>query len=85
MGFLQNSVRNNPSLADDIYDMLRIIMELNAVNASPTNFEALGLNTEEVRKFNIVQLLRKLTDVGIPLPDDLKTMIDTMVPEITGG
>jgi ribonucleoside-diphosphate reductase beta chain len=85
MGFLQKSVRQDPSLSNEIYDMLRIILELNAANGNRTSFDALGLNAEEVRRFNIVQLVRKLTDVGIPLPDDLKATIDSMYPEISGG
>ncbi|HEY3683508.1 MAG TPA: ribonucleotide-diphosphate reductase subunit beta [Streptosporangiaceae bacterium] len=85
MGFLQSSIRKDPSLAEEIYDMLRIILELNAANNRQTSFAALGLNTEELRRFNIIQMVRKLTDVGIPLPDDLKKLIDSMFPEITGG
>ena len=85
MGFLQNSVRNNPAVADEIYEMLRIIMELNAVNSTQSSFDALGIDTEEIRRFNIVQLVRKLTDVGIGLPADLKAMIDAMYPEVSGG
>jgi ribonucleoside-diphosphate reductase beta chain len=85
MGFLQESVRNDPSLADEIYEMLRIIMELNATNATQASFDALGIDTEVIRRFNIVQLVRKLTDVGIDLPPDLKSMIDTMYPEVSGG
>jgi ribonucleoside-diphosphate reductase beta chain len=85
MGFLQESVRRDPSLAEEIYEMLRIILELNATNNGYTNFAALGLQTEEIRRFNIVQLMRKLTDVGIELPPDLKAQIDIMFPEITGG
>jgi len=85
MGFLQSAVQQDPSLAEEIYDMLRIILELNVANNRQTSFEVLGLNTEELRRFNIVQLVRKLTDVGIGLPDDLKKTIDAMVPEVTGG
>ena len=49
--------------------------------------EARSLKGKEkpVRRFNVVQLVRKLTDVGIPLPDDLKATIDKMYPEVTGG
>lgn len=85
MGFLQASIQRDPRLAEDIYDMLRIILELNAANNRRTSFEALGLNTEELRRFNIIQLVRKLTDVGIPLAPDLQATIDKMYPEITGG
>jgi ribonucleoside-diphosphate reductase beta chain len=85
MGFLQNSVREDPALADEIYEMLRIILELNATNNTQSSFDALGIDTEEIRRFNIIQLVRKLTDVGIPLPDDLKAVIDAMLPELTGG
>jgi ribonucleoside-diphosphate reductase beta chain len=85
MGFLQGAVREDPSLADEIYDMLRIILDLNTATGRPLALEALGLKTEEVRRFNIVQLMRKLTDVGIPLPDDLKRMVSAMNPEVSGG
>jgi ribonucleoside-diphosphate reductase beta chain len=85
MGFLQDSVRKDQSLAEEIYDMLRIILELNAANGNRASFDALGINTEDIRRFNIVQLVRKLTDVGIPLPADLKGVIDKMYPEISGG
>lgn len=85
MGFLQNSVREHPALAEEIYDTLRTILELNAATGNQTSFEALGLNTDEMRRFNIVQLTRKLADVGIPLPPDLQSVVDKMYPEVTGG
>jgi len=85
MGFLQDSVRRDPSLADDIFDMLRVILANNAATGTRASYEALGLNTEDIRRFNIVQLTRKLTDVGIPLPSDLQAVVDKMYPEETGG
>jgi ribonucleoside-diphosphate reductase beta chain len=85
MGFLQESVRRDPSLAEEIYDMLRIIFDMNSSQGNVLNLDALGLSVDELRRFNVVQLVRKLTDVGIPLPDDLKATIDKMYPEVTGG
>lgn len=85
MGFLQDSVRKDPSLANEIYDMLRIIFDMNSANGNTLNLDALGMNVDELRRFNVVQLVRKLTDVGIPLPDDLRSTIDKMYPEVTGG
>ena len=85
MGFLQESVRRDPSLANEIYDMLRIIFDMNSSQGNVLNLDALGLSVDELRRFNVVQLVRKLTDVGIPLPDDLKATIDKMYPEVTGG
>ena len=85
MGFLQESVRRDPSLANEIYDMLRIIFDINSSQGNVLNLDALGLSVDELRRFNVVQLVRKLTDVGIPLPDDLKATIDKMYPEVTGG
>jgi ribonucleoside-diphosphate reductase beta chain len=85
MSFLQSSVRRDPALAEEIYDMLRIIFDLNSSQGNVLNLDVLGLNVEELRRFNIVQLVRKLTDVGIPLPDDLRKTVDKMHPEVTGG
>lgn len=86
MGFLQRSVQRDPSLAEEIYDMLRIIFDLNQANRGGVlNLAALGISMEEIQQFNIVQLMRKLGDVGIPVPDDLRRMIDRMVPEVSGG
>jgi ribonucleoside-diphosphate reductase beta chain len=85
MGFLQDSIRKAPALAEDVYEMLRTILDMNSANGNQASFEALGLNTEEVRRFNIVQLTRKLADVGIPLPADLQDIINRMYPEVTGG
>jgi ribonucleoside-diphosphate reductase beta chain len=85
MSFLQSSVRRNPALAEEIYDMLRIIFDLNSSQGNVLNLDALGLSVDELRRFNIIQLVRKLTDVGIALPDDLRKTIDKMYPEVTGG
>jgi ribonucleoside-diphosphate reductase beta chain len=85
MSFLQSSVRRDPALAEEIYDMLRIIFDLNSSQGGRLNLEALGLSVDELRRFNIIQLVRKLTDVGISLPDDLRKTIDKMYPEVTGG
>jgi ribonucleoside-diphosphate reductase beta chain len=85
MGFLQDAVRKDPDLAEEIYDMLRVILDMNAATGNAISFAPLGLRTEEVQRFNVVQLIRKLTDVGIPLPADLQKMIDRMYPEVTGG
>ena len=85
MGFLQDSVRKDPALAEEIYDMLRIIFDMNSANGNVLNLDALGLSIDELRRFNVIQLVRKLTDVGISLPDDLRATIDKMYPEVTGG
>jgi ribonucleoside-diphosphate reductase beta chain len=85
MSFLQDQVRRDPAMAEEIYDMLRIIFDLNSSQGNVLNLDALGLSVDELRRFNIIQLVRKLTDVGISLPDDLKKTIDTMYPEVTGG
>lgn len=85
MGFLQGQVRRDPSLAEEIYDMLRVILEINSANRSRESFEVLGLSTDELQRFNIIQLTRKLADVGIPLPADLKALVDKLFPEVSGG
>jgi ribonucleoside-diphosphate reductase beta chain len=85
MSFLQDQVRRDPAMAEEIYDMLRIIFDLNSSQGNVLNLDALGLSVDELRRFNIIQLVRKLTDVGISLPDDLKKTIDKMYPEVTGG
>jgi ribonucleoside-diphosphate reductase beta chain len=85
MSFLQSSVRRDPALADEIHDMLRIIFDLNSSQDNVLNLETLGLSVAELKRFNIVQLMRKLTDVGIPLPDDLRKTVENMHPEVTGG
>jgi ribonucleoside-diphosphate reductase beta chain len=85
MSFLQDSVRRDPALGEEIYDMLRIIFDMNSAQGNVLNLSALGMNVDELRRFNVVQLTRKLSDVGISLPDDLQKTIDKMYPEVTGG
>lgn len=85
MGFLQRSIKNDPSLAQEIYDVLEIILEMAQANTLDIDFSPLGLHAEELRRFNIVQLVRKLSDVGISVPDNLRNAIDNMQPEVSGG
>ena len=86
MGFLQRAVRKDPTLAEEIYDMLRTIFDINSPAEVLINIDALGISFKELQKFNTVQLMRKLTDVGITLPDDLEAAINGgLVPSVTGG
>ena len=75
MKYLQDAVRKDPSMVNEIHETLRTILTLAGVASREVVYEPLGWTQDEVRMLFNQQLRRKLNDVGISLPPDLLEMV----------
>jgi ribonucleoside-diphosphate reductase beta chain len=70
--YLQQAVRSNPALADNVRKSLRELLpavseSLTPPNREGTDWDALGASSEQIRDFAIGGLSRRLNIVGVPL------------------
>jgi ribonucleoside-diphosphate reductase beta chain len=70
--FLREAVRSEPALAETVRAPLRSLLPAVAEALAPpgtegTDWDALGASSEEIRKFAISGLSRRLKIVGVPL------------------
>jgi ribonucleoside-diphosphate reductase beta chain len=85
MKYLQDAVRKDPSMVNEIHETLRTILTLAGVASREVVYEPLGWTQEEVRLLFNQQLRRKLNDVGIRLTPDLEAMVGSVQPVLAGG
>ena len=85
MKYLQDAVRKDPAMTNEIHETLRTILTLGKVASREVIYEPLGWTQEEVRMLMNQQLGRKLNDVGISLPPDLQAMVSSVQPVLAGG
>jgi len=85
MKYLQDAVRKDPSMVNEIHETLRTILTLAGVASREVVYEPLGWTQDEVRMLFNQQLRRKLNDVGISLPPDLLAMVGSVQPVLAGG
>jgi ribonucleoside-diphosphate reductase beta chain len=85
MKYLQDAVRKNPAMINEIHETLRTILSLAGVASREVVYEPLGWTQDEVRLLFFQQLRRKLNDVGISLPPDLEAMLGSVQPVLAGG
>jgi ribonucleoside-diphosphate reductase beta chain len=85
MRYLQDAVRKDPTMINEIHDTLRTILSLSGVNSREIYYEPLGWTQDEVRMLFFQQLRRKLNDVGIGLTPDLEEMLKKVQPVLAGG
>jgi ribonucleoside-diphosphate reductase beta chain len=85
MRYLQQAVRKDPSMINEIHDTLRTILTLSGVNSRQIYYEPLGWTQDEVRILFFQQLRRKLNDVGIDLSPDLEELLQKVQPVLAGG
>ena len=85
MRYLQQAVRKDPTMINEIHDTLRTILSLSGVVSRRIYYEPLGWTEEEVRLLFFQQLRRKLNDVGIGLTPDLEDMLQRVQPVLAGG
>src|SRR6201990_2192472 len=71
MRYLQDAVRKDPTMINEIHDTLRTILSVCWVVSLRIYYEPLGWTDDEVRVLFFQQLRRKLNDVGIGLSPDL--------------
>jgi ribonucleoside-diphosphate reductase beta chain len=85
MRYLQDAVRKDPTMINEIHDTLRTILSLSGVNSRQVYYEPLGWTEDEVRMLFFQQLRRKLNDVGIDLSPDLEALLQMVQPVLAGG
>src|SRR5579863_10298716 len=85
MKYLQDAVRKDPSMINEIHNTLRTILILAGVASREVIYEPLGWTQDDVRMLMFQQLGRKLNDVGISLPPDLQAMVSSVQPVLAGG
>ena len=85
MRFLQQAVREDPTMITEIHDTLRTILSLSGVVSRRVYYEPLGWTDAEVRVLFFQQLRRKLNDVGIGLSPDLEELLRQVQPVLAGG
>ena len=85
MRYLQDAVRKDPTMINEIHDTLRTILALSGVASREIIYEPLGWTEDEVRMLFLQQLGRKLNDVGISLPPDLDQLVHQVQPVLAGG
>jgi ribonucleoside-diphosphate reductase beta chain len=85
MRYLQQAVREDPTMIKEIHDTLRTILTISGVNSRQVYYEPLGWTEDEVRVLFFQQLRRKLGDVGIGLSPDLEELLAQVQPVLAGG
>src|SRR5487761_26565 len=85
MKYLQDAVRKDPSMVNEIHETLRTILTLAGVASREVVYEPLGWSQDEVKMLFNQQLRRKLNDVGISLTPDLLAMVGSVQPVLAGG
>ncbi len=85
MKYLQDAVRKDPTMINEIHDTLRTILSLSGVASRKIYFEPLGWTEDEVTMLFVQQLKRKCNDVGIDLAPDLEEMLAMVSPQLAGG
>ena len=85
MRYLQDAVRKDPTMINEIHETLRTILSLSGVNSRQIYYEPLGWTEDEVRMLFFQQLRRKLNDVGIDLAPDIEEMLQMVQPQLAGG
>jgi ribonucleoside-diphosphate reductase beta chain len=85
MRYLQDAVRKDPTMINEIHNTLRTILTLSGVASREVVYEPLGWTEAEVQMLFFQQLRRKLNDVGISLSPDLEAMLQMVQPVLAGG
>jgi ribonucleoside-diphosphate reductase beta chain len=85
MRYLQDAVRKDPTMINEIHNTLRAILSVSGVASRRIVYEPLGWTEEEVLMLFFQQLRRKLNDVGIDLAPDLEAMLEQVQPVLAGG
>src|SRR5258708_20902171 len=85
MRYLQDAVRKDPTMINEIHDTLRTILALSGVASREIIYEPLGWTQDEVQLLFFQQLHRKLNDVGIDLAPDIENMIQHVQPVLARG
>jgi ribonucleoside-diphosphate reductase beta chain len=85
MRFLQDAVRRDPTMIQEIHATLRTILYASSVRSRDIYYEPLGWSEGEIRTLFQQQLRRKCNDIGIALSPELEALLDRAQAQIAGG
>jgi ribonucleoside-diphosphate reductase beta chain len=85
MKYLYDHVREDPSYAKDILEVLQTIFNMGGAVSQLLYTEPLGFDILQIRQMMIDQLNRKLGIIGVRLPDKMKEQLASLEPVIAGG
>jgi ribonucleoside-diphosphate reductase beta chain len=85
MRFLQDAVRRDPTMIEEIHATLRTILYASSVRSRDIYYEPLGWSEAEIRTLFQQQLRRKCNDIGIALSPELEALLDRAQAQIAGG
>ena len=85
MKFLYDHVKQDPSYAKDILQVLQTLFNMGGAVSRVANTEPLGFNILQLKDLINVQLHRKLGIIGIQLTDAMEKQLESLEPVIAGG
>jgi len=85
MRFLYDHIKQDPSYAKDVLDVLQTLFNMGGAVSRLLYTEPLGFDIFQIRTMMIEQLNRKLGIIGVKLPDKMKEQLESLEPVIAGG
>jgi ribonucleoside-diphosphate reductase beta chain len=85
MKFLYDSVKNDPSHRKDVLDVLQTIFNMSGAVSKVAYTEPLGFDIMQLREMMVTQLHKKLSVIGVELPNSMQTQLASLEPQIAGG
>jgi ribonucleoside-diphosphate reductase beta chain len=85
MKLLHDWVQKDPSLANEILEVLKTLFHMGTAVSRILYLEPLGVDLMTVRTMMVSQLQRKLGIIGVKLPDEMQQTLMSLEPVIAGG
>lgn len=85
MKYLYDKVKEDPSYARDILQVLQTLFNMGGAVSKVANTEPLGFDILQLREMMVTQLHRKLGIIGVSLPDQMQQQLVSLEPVIAGG
>jgi ribonucleoside-diphosphate reductase beta chain len=85
MKFLYDNIKRDPSHAKDVLEVLQTLFNMSGAVSRIANTEPLGFDVPMLREMMVTQLGKKLSVIGVQLPEAMKTQLQSMEPVIAGG
>jgi ribonucleoside-diphosphate reductase beta chain len=85
MRYIRDLLDEDPYLVSDLHDTLRTILFVSSTSSDYVVYEPIGWSEERVTALLVDQLMKKLSMVGVSVPDDIKQLIAMISPQLAGG
>jgi len=85
MRFLYDHIKQDPSYAKDVLDVLQTLFNMGGAVSRLLYTEPLGFDIFQIRTMMIEQLNRKLGIIGVKLPPKMVDQLQSLEPVIAGG